>query len=76
MHKKYYRNAELLAVFILPTIFWFCHYNLFFLVFFKIYFTAKTFLGIFSFNRNESSIKSTAMHEIQREIIQLVSGGP
>ncbi|KAM6934510.1 protein HEG [Xenentodon cancila] len=33
----------------------------------------KTFLGTFSFNRHNPSLKSTAMHEIQREIIQLLN---
>uniref|UniRef100_A0A1A7YGY5 Heart of glass n=1 Tax=Iconisemion striatum TaxID=60296 RepID=A0A1A7YGY5_9TELE len=34
---------------------------------------AKTFLGTFSFNKDNPSIKSAAMHEIQREIIQLLN---
>ncbi|XP_037542303.1 protein HEG [Nematolebias whitei] len=34
---------------------------------------AKTFLGTFSFDKHDSSIKSAAMHEIQREIIQLLN---
>lgn len=39
--------------------------------------TAKTFLGTFSVNRlphDPVVFKSTTMHEIQREIIQLVRG--
>ena len=39
---------------------------------------AKTFLGIFSVNRlphDPVTLKSATMHEIQREIIQLVRGG-
>ncbi|XP_017279308.1 protein HEG isoform X2 [Kryptolebias marmoratus] len=34
---------------------------------------AKTFLGTFSFDKQDSSIKSAAMHEIQREILQLLN---
>ncbi|XP_013866988.1 protein HEG [Austrofundulus limnaeus] len=34
---------------------------------------AKTFLGSFSFEKQDSSIKSAAMHEIQREILQLLN---
>uniref|UniRef100_A0A1A8E0Z0 Heart of glass n=1 Tax=Nothobranchius kadleci TaxID=1051664 RepID=A0A1A8E0Z0_NOTKA len=34
---------------------------------------AKTFLGTFSFNKDNPSVKSAAMHEIQREILQLLN---
>ncbi|CAG5865474.1 unnamed protein product [Menidia menidia] len=34
---------------------------------------AKTFLGTFSFNRHDLSVKSAAMHEIQREIVHLLN---
>lgn len=45
----------------------FAHCGLFFSPF-----IAKTFLGTFSFNRNDL-IKRSAMYKIQRELIQLVS---
>lgn len=35
-------------------------------------FAAKTFLGTFSFDRYDASIRSIAVHDLQREIIQLV----